>query len=238
MSLSGMTGFARREGAHGPWTWAVEARSVNGRNLEVRFRGPPGFDSLERLAREGAGARFQRGQLNVGLQAKRVEGGAQVRINEDQLNRYLALMEILVRDGRASSPRADGLLALKGVIEAGDEDEDAELKAAVEAAMAETLASALDGLKDSRLGEGAALAPVLGGIIDRIADAEHSSRAVAVWPRTLELLDRSGVSREGESGKTQQRERGDDLVHYLFSFQASRMRSWVIASNSLLARLT
>lgn len=31
-------------------------------------------------------------------------------------------------------------------------------------------------------------------IIDRIADAEHSSRAVAVWPRTLELLDRSGIS--------------------------------------------
>lgn len=33
-------------------------------------------------------------------------------------------------------------------------------------------------------------------IIDRIADAEHSSRAVAVWPRTLELLDRCGVSGE------------------------------------------
>src|SRR5687767_4075015 len=57
--ISGMTGFGRAEGALGAWSWAVEARSVNGRNLEVRFRGPPGFDGLERVAREGAQARFQ-----------------------------------------------------------------------------------------------------------------------------------------------------------------------------------
>ena len=42
MALSGMTGFARVEGALGAWSWAVEARSVNGRNLDTRFRGPPG----------------------------------------------------------------------------------------------------------------------------------------------------------------------------------------------------
>ena len=65
MSLSGMTGFGRAEGSLGAWSWAVEARSVNGRNLEVRFRGPPGFEGLERAARDGAQARFQRGQLTV-----------------------------------------------------------------------------------------------------------------------------------------------------------------------------
>ena len=31
-------------------------------------------------------------------------------------------------------------------------------------------------------------------IIDKIPDAAHTSRAVAVWPRTLELLDRSGAA--------------------------------------------
>jgi uncharacterized protein YicC (UPF0701 family) len=51
-----MTGFGRAEGALGAWSWAVEARSVNGRNLEVRFRGPPGFDGLERAGPEGAQA--------------------------------------------------------------------------------------------------------------------------------------------------------------------------------------
>lgn len=63
--ISGMTGFGRAEGSLGAWSWAVEARSVNGRNLEVRFRGPPGFEGLERAAREGAQSRFQRGQLTI-----------------------------------------------------------------------------------------------------------------------------------------------------------------------------
>ncbi|MFN9925933.1 MAG: YicC/YloC family endoribonuclease, partial [Phenylobacterium sp.] len=66
--VSGMTGFGRAEGALGDWSWAVEARSVNGRNLEVRYKGPPGFEALERAARDGAQARFQRGQLQVGVQ--------------------------------------------------------------------------------------------------------------------------------------------------------------------------
>ncbi len=56
--LSGMTGFGRADGALDGWTWAVEARSVNGRNLEVRFRGPNGFDGLERLAKTAAQARM------------------------------------------------------------------------------------------------------------------------------------------------------------------------------------
>ena len=43
-------GFGRADGASQGWSWTVEARSVNGRNLEVRFRGPPGFEGLERAA--------------------------------------------------------------------------------------------------------------------------------------------------------------------------------------------
>lgn len=239
MSLSGMTGFARREGAHGPWTWAVEARSVNGRNLEVRFRGPPGFDSLERLAREGAGARFQRGQLNIGLQAKRTEGAAQVRINEDQLGRYLALMESLVKDGRASLPSADGLLALKGVIEAGDEDDDSELKAAVEKAMSDTLAAALDGLKDSRLGEGAALAPVLGGLVEKIsrlveeAEGQAAAQPTAIkerFERRLKELAGQAVSEERVVQEAAALAVKADVREEL-----DRLRSHVAAARSLLA---
>ncbi len=189
MSLSGMTGFARREGAFGPWSWSVEARSVNGRNLEVRFRGPPGFDSLERLARETSQQLFQRGQLQVGVQAKRAEGGGQTRVNLEQLEHYLSLAEPLVRAGRASPPSIDGLLALKGVIEAGDEDDDAELKAEVEREIAQTLVAALNALKANRLEEGAALTPVLTGVVGRIetlvaaAETEAAAQPVALKER-------------------------------------------------------
>src|SRR5258706_14847348 len=119
MSLSGMTGFGRSEGALGAWSWAAEARSVNGRNLEVRFRGPPGFESLERAAREGAQARFQRGQLTVGLQARRSEGAGAGRLNLEQLERYLAAGAPYVAAGQAGPPRPDGLLGPRGGVEGG-----------------------------------------------------------------------------------------------------------------------
>src|SRR6476646_5237500 len=112
-----MTGFGRAEGALGAWSWAVEARSVNGRNLEVRFRGPPGFEGLERASRDGAQARFQRGQLTVGLQAKRAETAGAVKINIEQLERYLTAGGPYVATGMVAPPRLDGLLALRGVIE-------------------------------------------------------------------------------------------------------------------------
>ena len=194
MALSGMTGFARAEGAAGPWSWAVEARSVNGRNLEARYRGPNGFDSLERVVREAAQARFQRGQINIGLQAKRADAAGAVRISAEALDRYLRLSQELVEAGRAAPPAADGLLALRGVIEAADEDEDPEARAAVEAAMAETLKAALDGLKASRLTEGAALTPVLTGLVDRIealvaeAEKEATAQTTAIRERFTRRL--------------------------------------------------
>jgi uncharacterized protein (TIGR00255 family) len=179
MPISGMTGFGRAEGALEAWSWAVEARSVNGRNLEIRFRGPPGFDGLERLAREGAQARFQRGQVTVGVQAKRAEGSGSVRVNVAQLERYLELGAPLLVDGRVAPPSLDGLLALRGVIEAEDAGLDAEAQAELEAAIAASVATALDGLLVARREEGAALLSVLNGQVARIAEFTGQAHAVA-----------------------------------------------------------
>ncbi|CAN7173407.1 YicC family protein [Phenylobacterium sp. LjRoot225] len=165
MAISGMTGFGRAEGASGAWSWAVEARSVNGRNMEVRFRGPPGFEGLERAARDGAQSRFQRGQVTIGVQAKRTESAAAVKVNIDQLERYLAAGAPYVATGMAVAPRLDGLLALRGVIEAADALEDPEAQAQLEAAMAASIAVALDGLLAARREEGAALLGILGGLV-------------------------------------------------------------------------
>jgi uncharacterized protein (TIGR00255 family) len=168
VALSGMTGFARVEGAHGAWSWAVEARSVNGRNLETRFRGPPGFDSLDRAARDGAQSRFQRGQLTVNVQGKRAEAVGQTQVSVETLERYLKAGGPYVATGMVTKPSLDGLLALRGVIEVREEEDDAETRAAVEAAMAASIAQALDALKTARLEEGTALTPVLLGQVDTI----------------------------------------------------------------------
>ena len=174
-----MTGFGRAEGALGAWSWAVEARSVNGRNLEVRFRGPPGFEGLERAARDGAQSRFTRGQLTVGLQAKRNEGQGAVRLNLGQLERYLAAGAPYVASGQAALPSLDGLLSLKGVIEAADGVEDPEAQARLEAAMAASIAVALDGLLAARDEEGRALLGVLGGLVETIGTLTATSAALA-----------------------------------------------------------
>jgi len=199
MALSGMTGFARREGAFGAWTWSVEARSVNGRNLETRFRGPPGFDGLERLAREASQARFQRGQLTIGMQARRSDSAGAVRINVEQLERYIDLAERYVRQGRAALPTMDGLYGLRGVVDTADDTDDPEARAEIEAAMAASLAAAFDALKSARQEEGAALTPVLTGQMDRIetliaqAEIEATAQTNAVRDRFAkrlgELLD-------------------------------------------------
>lgn len=167
-TLSGMTGFCRRDGAAGAWTWAVEARSVNGRGLDLRFKGPPGFDTLERAAREAAQARFQRGQVSINIQARRAEITGAARINFEALERYLTLVEPFVAAGRAAPPRMDGLLALRGVVEAGDEDDDPEGHQAVHAAMTLSVNETLDGLACARREEGAVLSALLHGFLGRI----------------------------------------------------------------------
>ncbi len=188
-AICGMTGFGRGEGAHGGWSWSVEARSVNGRNLEVRFRGPPGFDTLETHAKASARSHFTRGQITVGVQAKRADpGAAALKVNDDILARYLALAGRLAEEG-AAPPTADGLLALRGVLETPEEDEDPEGRAAVEAAMAASIDAAFDALKTSRDREGAQLQPVIADFIDRIealvasAETEAAAQTDAIRER-------------------------------------------------------
>ena len=141
---------------------------MNGRNLETRFRGPPGFEGLERAAREGSQSRFQRGNITVGVQAKRAEAAGSVRINHEQIERYLSAGEPYVAAGRAAPPLWDGLLALRGVIEADEGDLDPEAHAQAESAMAASIGAALEGLLAARRAEGAALLGVLSEQVARI----------------------------------------------------------------------
>ncbi|MGH7025139.1 MAG: YicC/YloC family endoribonuclease [Caulobacteraceae bacterium] len=179
MTMNGMTGFARREGTLDAWTWAVEARSVNGRNLEVRFRGPPGFEGLERVAREAAQARFPRGQLGIGLQARRADAPSRIRINHELLAGYLAALEPLIQSGKVAPPSADGLLALRGVVEAPDLEDDPERRAALEAAMARDIVAALDELSTARSEEGRALTALIAGFLDQIASLTEAAISAA-----------------------------------------------------------
>jgi uncharacterized protein (TIGR00255 family) len=159
---------------------------VNGRSLDVKLKTPPGLDGLDREGREAAQARFQRGQVGITVQARRSERAAAIRINAEVLAAYREVMANLVAGG-ASAPTADGLLGLRGVLEAAEAD-DGDL-AEVQAAMARDLAQALDDLKLARRDEGARLVPLILGFLDRIADLTGQARQEAD-AQTLAIRER------------------------------------------------
>lgn len=201
--ISGMTGFGRADGSLGLWSWTVEARSVNGRSLEVRYRGPNSFDNLERLAKTAAQARLNRGQVTIGVQAKKTAGAeAAPRVNEAVLANYLRLANQLAEDG-AVPPTADGLLALRGVIEVAEEEEEAEDRSAVEAAMAASLEEALDALKSSRQREGEQLLPVIQDFVATIdtlvarAEGEAEAQVQAIRERFTRRINELAADTPG-----------------------------------------
>src|SRR5262249_30789920 len=83
-------------------------------------------------------------------------------------------------------PRIDGLLALKGVLEVVEPEENDELKAARTAALLATLGSTLDGLAAAREAEGARLSEV---IADQLEQGETLVSAITAAPgRTPEAI--------------------------------------------------
>jgi uncharacterized protein (TIGR00255 family) len=198
--ISGMTGFGRSEGTSGDVAWVWEARSVNGRNLDVKFRTPPGLDGLEPRIREACAKRFKRGSIQVSLSAKKEtqNSAPQLRINQEVLAFYLNEGQALIDAGTVSKPSWDGLLSLRGVVETSEVVEDEAVKAARDAAFIVGLEAALDALQDARRTEGTALFKLFSEIFDRIeavsakagAAAEDQVRAIAqrVQKRAAELL--------------------------------------------------
>ena len=122
MAISSMTGFARTEGHAIDRCWIWEVRSVNGRGLEIRSRLPAGYEGLEIPIRERVARRFKRGNLWLTLTIGRGEGQGSVRINTEVLDRLLAMVPKIqsrLVDFRPAS--AEGLLALRGVLEPIDD---------------------------------------------------------------------------------------------------------------------
>lgn len=161
MPLSSMTGFARTQGAQGAWRWHWEVRSVNSRGLDVRVRVPEGFEGLEQPARILANERFSRGAITSSLTLEADPSRGAVRINPEALNQVLAALKQLEGTVKAAPPTLDGILSLRGVIDAqppllGE----AEL-AARDAAVLGSLANAFDALKAARRDEGARLDAIL-----------------------------------------------------------------------------
>ncbi len=180
-----MTGFARAASGGQGWRWSWEARSVNGRGLDLRVRLPAGLDRLDHHARAAASRRFQRGSVSLLLAIEPDSGPGEVTIDRARLDAYLALeAELRARHGLAPA-RADGILALRGVVESRERT-GAELDEALDAAVLATLEQALDGLAAARAEEGARIVPVLMDLLSEIdALAARARDLAALQPAAL-----------------------------------------------------
>ncbi|KJS44556.1 MAG: hypothetical protein VR70_01605 [Rhodospirillaceae bacterium BRH_c57] len=171
MTVSSMTGFARahveQTKPNLAWTW--EARSVNGKGLDVRLRLPPGYEALEIPAREAAAKRFTRGNITLTLtmQARPDATAATVQVNEALLRHLMDMARDL--PPHIAPPTFDGLLNVRGVLQTPDEttlDDDA--REAHEAAALSSLGDALSALAAARADEGTRLNAVLTGQLETI----------------------------------------------------------------------
>jgi uncharacterized protein (TIGR00255 family) len=186
MALASMTGFARVEGTYGEYQWHWEIRSVNGRGLDVRLRLPQGYERLEPSLREMAKKHLARGSLTIALQMQRTQPTGAVRVNQEALAAILAACDTLTATGKIDAPRADGLLAMKGIVEVDEDITDEETRAALDAALLKSFNDALARLVEMRLSEGAHLSAVLEA---RMSEIEALSKEANANPsRTPEAI--------------------------------------------------
>ena len=194
MSLQSMTGFARASGETAAASVAWEIKSVNGKALDLRFRLPPGFERIEPLARQAIQKRFVRGNVQAGLTVTRAAGsGAQPIVNERFLRDLAGLAKRLEEQFSVAPASADGLLALRGVLEVPEAVETDEARAeadpsrqpaTIRARLAEQVAlltEAVSGLDEARLHAEAAFLATKADIreeIDRLRTHVASGRAL------------------------------------------------------------
>lgn len=189
VSIASMTGFSGGNGQHDAcglsWTW--EARSVNGKGLDIRIRWPQGWECIEAPARDMVQKRFARGNISLSLVLRDVAtSSSSLVINREWLGRLMALAEDL--PPCVAAPRLDGLLRVRGVVEEAARisgAEDGPSPDLVGSALV-TLADVLDGLGSVRREEGQRLLTILNTRLDAVASlVQQAGETASVRPDSV-----------------------------------------------------
>lgn len=156
--VQSMTGFATAaEPQSGRWTW--EVRSVNGKGLDIRYRGPAGLERIEPAVRERVSARFKRGSVQLSLSLSAETTGATIKVNHGALAELVETARALRGEGDSTPVDIEQLMTVRGVVElaAGP----TAIDEAAEARILSSLDTALAALAAMRSSEGEMIADVL-----------------------------------------------------------------------------
>lgn len=245
VSIASMTGYARAEGRDASTSWLWEAKSVNGKGLDVRCRLPHGLDGVEIAARDLTTRKLKRGNVQLSLNLTAVAQGPGLRVNKEFLEELVALVDELGPSHQNIAPaRWDGLLAVKGVLEAanGDEAESEETRAVREAAIKADLEAVLDSLAAMRLTEGERIQAVLASQLDEIEIlAERAGGTAALRPEALRERLRQQVAAVLEAAPSLAEDRIAQEVALIavksdVREELDRLRAHVAAARDLIAQ--
>ncbi|NHB77240.1 YicC/YloC family endoribonuclease [Rhodobacter calidifons] len=178
-----MTGFAARRGSGLGYSWAWDLRSVNGKGLDLRLRVPDWIEGLEALVRAEVQKGLSRGNVSLTLKVVQEDSqdNAAFRLNPPVLAAALAALGRVETAALAAGltlrqPTAADVLALRGVIDAGGQDDD---PGPLRAALLADLPGLLADFAAMRHGEGQALAGLLTRQLDSIAALTAEARIEA-----------------------------------------------------------
>ena len=169
--LRSMTGFASATGALAPHGWSWELRAVNGKGQDLRLRVPDWISGLEAALRKKLAQSTARGNITLSLRLTRDETDGTLQVNPGQLDAVLeALLQIekqALDKGVSLAPsRAADVAALRGVLEAGAQQDDA--GPLMQALLAEAV-DVIAAFNQMRSDEGAALEKLL---VTQLAEIE------------------------------------------------------------------
>ncbi len=201
MTIQSMTGFGRASGRSGAWTWSWEIRTVNSKGLDLRLRLPPGFDAVDIEARAAISAVLTRGACHANLTTTREGAAAEIRINRLALDALVAQLADVPLNANIRPASLDGLLALRGIVETGEQEDDEAAKAALAKDVLAGLKIALDAVSAMRRVEGAAIGDVL---VQRIARIGELSRQAEATPGRSADAVKARIAKQIEAlGQTQ-----------------------------------
>lgn len=174
--MQSMTGFARASVSTESATIVWETRSVNGRNLDLRFRSNIAIDAIEYELKKKAGDIFSRGNINCLLNVSFSAGSSHPRINQDYLDWALKFSNELEQAYGIQKPTIDGLLGIKGIVEYGTPENETIENTDLKLAIIKGFDVALHDLTFAREKEGATLNKILSGQIDTIETLVSGAR--------------------------------------------------------------
>ena len=179
--IKSMTGFASAKGAQAPFSWGWELRSVNSKGLDLRLRVPDWISGLEAGLRGQLGKVVSRGSVTLSLRVSREDTAGVLQVNQPALDGVLSAMaeveaQAMERGVTLAPSKAADLLALRGVLESGQDEDDT-------TALAKVLLAEFEGLVAEflkmRADEGIALDTILRGQLSDIAKLTEDAATLA-----------------------------------------------------------